>query len=702
VLAFSGLLGLLVASASPERYGLPVLLRCSRPAKWFIAAVGVTLSALVLALVAAISQSSFSWALLDISQSLVTASWILFLSRLGSDDATHTDAPTLYDKIGVIAGVLLVGALFTSIPASFTGLLSKASVLQLRHLSQLLLGFLGLLAAIVVYLRATRAQKWAYKYLCIAVGIIFAHDIWLYSDVILSGQIDQNLLIVWGFILAMTSPLLALASVRIGALGFSPFVSRTAVLNGTAVLVATLYVLLVASIGYVIQTGFGVWSEIILAIFLAAATIVLLALLTSNRIQSHTRVMISKHFFRYRYDYRNEWLRLTRTLSDSEALPDLRLRAIRALGELVGCRWGQLWTRDGSRGYSRSATWKEAPPGPGSLGNNDPLVTFLSEKGWVVDIKELDLHPALYDGLKVPEWLHGMRDAWVVTPLYHLGSLLGIAVLGAPTTRHDLNWEDHDLLKAAGQQVSSYLALINTTEELVRARQFETLNRLSAYVLHDLKNISAQLSLVCANGKRFSHNKEFLDDAFSTIESATQKVDTMVADLRKCVRRESSRHAVVSVQYVLERVVKRRASRAPAPVIKAIQGNPLAMVVPHRFERILEHLIQNAQEATPPNGRVEVSACIHQNEARISVVDSGGGMDESFVRTRLFEPFDTTKGNAGLGIGVYESRQTAEEFGGRLEVISTPGKGSTFSLYLPLATTTPAPQPTECAAEELQ
>jgi signal transduction histidine kinase len=85
--------------------------------------------------------------------------------------------------------------------------------------------------------------------------------------------------------------------------------------------------------------------------------------------------------------------------------------------------------------------------------------------------------------------------------------------------------------------------------------------------------------------------------------------------------------------------------------------------------------------------------------AVIEVQDTGMGMEPDFVRERLFKPFVTTKGNAGMGIGVYEVREYARSEGGDVEVDTAPGAGTLFRLSLPLEEALPAVLPTTVAAQ---
>jgi signal transduction histidine kinase len=73
-----------------------------------------------------------------------------------------------------------------------------------------------------------------------------------------------------------------------------------------------------------------------------------------------------------------------------------------------------------------------------------------------------------------------------------------------------------------------------------------------------------------------------------------------------------------------------------------------------------------------------------QNHIHIIVSDNGSGMSESFINLRLFKPFDTTKGNAGMGIGVFEAKQFFESVAGSLRVESVEGQGTQMIICLPV------------------
>jgi putative PEP-CTERM system histidine kinase len=221
-------------------------------------------------------------------------------------------------------------------------------------------------------------------------------------------------------------------------------------------------------------------------------------------------------------------------------------------------------------------------------------------------------------------------------------------------------------------------------EKLAETRQFEALNRLTAFLMHDLKNIVAQQELVVSNAQRFKHRADFIDDAFMTIRGGTDRIKKVLEQLAGASR---TRPAVgrVDLSKVLMEVRSQCADRMPIPDIE--MPDEAAWVHMNRDEvaSVLLHLVRNAQDATPKDGRITISLSRSAGDHVIEVADTGCGMDEAFVRNRLFRPFDTTKGAEGMGIGAYQARHIVRLAGGDLDVKSRVGSGTTFTVRLPTA-----------------
>jgi signal transduction histidine kinase len=102
-------------------------------------------------------------------------------------------------------------------------------------------------------------------------------------------------------------------------------------------------------------------------------------------------------------------------------------------------------------------------------------------------------------------------------------------------------------------------------------------------------------------------------------------------------------------------------------------------------------LVQNAVDASSPIQPVTVRMGGGDGHVTISIADCGTGMDAEFVRTRLFQPFASTK-QGGFGVGAFEAKSLVSAMSGRLTVESKPGEGSLFTIILPAAEAAPEPK----------
>ena len=272
----------------------------------------------------------------------------------------------------------------------------------------------------------------------------------------------------------------------------------------------------------------------------------------------------------------------------------------------------------------------------------------------------------------------------IIIPVFMNKSVYGFFVLALPEEQGLLNWEDRDLLFALSKQLSNYLSLNEANESLAESKQFDAFNRMSAFLVHDLKNVQAQLGLINSNAKRHRDNPAFIDDVFETIHSATTRLDKVLEQLRNKQLAESSKQTV-QVNELIGKVVSQR--NVQQPTITANMSADIELLIDKEtLFSVLNHLLQNAQEATSDQGWVKINSEKIKDNLHIAIIDNGCGMSEQFIKNRLFKPFDTTKGNAGMGIGVYEAKQFIESIGGTMQVTSFVDEGSIFTLVIPCDT----------------
>jgi putative PEP-CTERM system histidine kinase len=319
------------------------------------------------------------------------------------------------------------------------------------------------------------------------------------------------------------------------------------------------------------------------------------------------------------------------------------------------------------------------------------LIAFLQTRGWIIDVDEYRSAPRRYDGLQLPTWLLEMPTCWLVIPLQVADELIGFAVLAHARTPVQVNWEVRDLLKTASRQAAGFLAQMHATESLLEARKFDAFNRMSAFVVHDLKNIVTQLSLMLKNAKRLHANPEFQQDMLATIENSLDKMRQLMLQLREG-EANSSGFSGVDLMPIARRIGALAAQRGRAVELRMSGESVVTRGNEERIERVLGHVVQNAIDATRAADRVWLEVARSSGQAKVVVGDTGQGMTQEFVRTRLFKPFNSTK-EGGMGIGAYESFQYLKELGGSIDVDSEIDRGTIVTIRLPLLETQARPEP---------
>lgn len=626
--------------------------------------------------VALAAQSLEASALNAVFDMLRIALLLVYLARL-LQPAGDTGARSLV----TIAWLLPLGAWLANLLAvAAPHLLGDSG--RIAFLVQLAAPVYGLLLLEQFFRRTPREFHWNIKPLCLGLGCIFLYDVYLYSLAMLFGVLDGASVEARGPVHALAVPLLFLATRRHADWRASAQVSRVVVFHTATLMAIGAYLLLIAAAGYYVQHFGGNWGRALQLATVAAALLALVVVALSGSVRSRLRVFIAKNFFAYRYDYRAEWLRFTARLSGEAAPQAMGERVVQGLAEMLQCPGGALWAAPaGGAEHTVAGRWN-LPPVTAREPVDSSLCRFLAASGWIVDLDEYRREPGRYEGLDAPAWLLAQADFWLVVPLFVGQELLGFVVLRRAPNATEMSWEVRDLLKTASRQGASFLAQARATEALLEAQKFEAFHRMSAFVVHDLKNIITQLSLMLQNAKRLQHNPEFQQDMLLTVESSVEKMQTLMQQLREGDKPLGVVHGV-ELAGVAEQARAMATARGRRVEFEGAGGPLLVRGQPERLARVVGHLVQNALEATPAEGRVALRLAREGLFARLEVADTGHGMSPEFVANRLFKPFSTTK-SAGMGIGAYESFQYVKELGGRIDVDSEEGRGTTIRLWLPL------------------
>lgn len=546
---------------------------------------------------------------------------------------------------------------------------------------------LALLEAL--YRKASDAEKWQYKPLIIALGAAAVFDFVLLAESALFARVDIQLWQARGFVFALLVPVLTLSIRRITVWEIKVYISRDVVLQSTLVLAAGLYLCLLALTGFYLRYVGGSWSELLQTSFIVLGFVLMLLLLLSATVRRKVKVFIEKHFFANRFDYREQWLKLT------QGLRQVDLNQASRFQQILGVWLDSIHYQQGALLQFQTPTQIKVLALQQRPALTETELTLLERyyqqhqnDAWQLDLSESD---ELTTGLDQAE-----LKFQLLLPIRTKDQLWGVCLMQANAGQQlKLNWELRDYLSVVSEQIAALLQLIQHSDKLSENAQFAAFSRMSAFVVHDLKNVKAQLDLLLRNAVKHKHNPEFIEDSFTTLAAMQHRLDHMLSQLTS---KQSPTHALRSftVASLLEQVISQRcANKLPTPELIVKQDASLTLDK-ERFANIIFHLLDNAQHATADDGQIRIILDASAEQLKIEISDTGSGMTADFIEHRLFKPFDTTKGNAGMGIGVYDAKTFIEQAGGSIKVQSQPGLGTTFQLKLPLHLTNNI-QPAEIA-----
>ncbi len=523
------------------------------------------------------------------------------------------------------------------------------------------------------------------KLICIAVGVMIAFDAYYALSSLLKPHAVTGISGARATVVLAASLVLLLGTLTLPKESIDPHaklsLSRPAILYIVlfSLSAAILTIFALASL-YIRRVGGGI-GEAIYLLLVSGAIIAVVFLLTSNSFRNLLNVLINKHLFSHKYDYRTEWLKLIDGLSKPANNQEAYGIALKVTMDIFKSPGGALYIAKGDS-FSLALTQHCNVDPDITEPLNAPFARVFKESEWVFFPNLPPTHSPL-DRFNetLPDWIRYIDDVWLAMPMIYETKLTGFIILKEPNLNSSLNWEDLDLLKITGRQIASYIEGHRKSEALSEAKQFETFNKLSAFVMHDLKNLIAQQSLLVDNAVKHKDNPAFIDDAFGTIKSSVDRLNVL---LQKLQRSEPEASRSIDLKPVIIDAVSRCSRALPIPSLRLETDNLRLLAAPDTLSMVLVHLIQNAQEATKSSGFVDVSVTANDKIVQISIEDNGKGMDDYFVKHHLFKPFETTKAGKGMGIGVYQAKDYIEHLGGSIKVQSTINHGSIFIVQLPL------------------
>ncbi len=635
----------------------------------------LTLLALWSALAATAGAFS-SYALLAETIRILATIWLLqkMFANDGRDESVRLVKP-------VVAALVFVELLQPVLMLIAVTGDSDAMVFQIA-MAMRMLGATGALVLLHnLYSGAAGSSRLLLRSSAVALACLWAFDLNYYLLAWMGEKPPALLSALRGFAIAIIAVPMALgASNATQDLEFRP--SRKVTFQSLSVLLIGFYIVAMLVVTQSLESVGGELSRFTQVAFLIVASLIALIWLPSKRLRGWLRVIVAKHLFAHRYDYREEWLRFTKTVSrGSNSDATLHERAVKALADITDSNAGLLLAPNEEAQLELVARWQWKSIEVPAIAAPYQLAGVLEENNYILNLDELRKGINRHgERAFVPDWLIASDDAWAVVPLLHYDRLVGTIVLGRPATHRPLDWEDLDLLRVAGQQIASYLAEQSGQEALMEASRFDEFNRRIAFVMHDIKNLASQLSLLARNAEKHAENPEFRADMLVTLRNSSDKLNGLLARLSRYGSGQSNASELVNLEAVAHGVAERFAQLECVELVR--QEECPVHADPEALEQALIHLVQNAIDASAKGAPVYLDVTNDGMFGRIEIIDSGKGMTPGFIRSGLFKPFVSSK-DGGFGIGAYEARELIRAMGGQLEVESREGLGTRFTIKLP-------------------
>jgi len=537
------------------------------------------------------------------------------------------------------------------------------------------------------YRAAVGIMRWRIKFMVLGLGVLFVVRIYIGSQILLFHAVDLSLQTVSSGVLLVACLLIVRSLFRAGHFDVDVYPSHAVLHNSFTVLLAGIYLLIVGLFARVV-TFLGGDASFTLKAFLVLVALVLLAvLLLSDHVRLRTSRFVSRHFQRPLYDYRTVWRRFTEGTASCVTQAELSNAAVKLVTDIFQVLSVSIWLVDEKRErlvFAASTFLSEArgsalnPENADALevinalrNHPEPVDIDATKEGWAAVLQKC--HP--------DEFRKGGNR--VCVPLLVNGDVVGLLILGDRVGGAPFSLQDFDLLKCVGDQTAANLLKVQLSRKLLQAKELEAFQTMSAFFVHDLKNTASTLNLMLQNLPVHFDDPAFREDALRGVSKTVAHINRLIGRLGM-IRHELQIKGVASdLNEVVAKSLTGWEDISGVHLEKELRPLPEILLDQEQMVKVVTNLVLNAKEAVGKDGRIRIETRQTNGWVVLMVTDNGCGMSVEFLNRSLFRPFQTTK-KTGLGIGMFQSKMIVEAHGGRVEVESTPGRGTTFRILMPL------------------
>jgi len=500
----------------------------------------------------------------------------------------------------------------------------------------------------------------------------------------------SNYLLHWGlplFSLSSLYSLLVSLFFAIAILKYKPLEIHTLIKGGIlysslSAVVLVIYILVVKRVSDLIGGVAGtrsLWTE---ALFVLA--LVILSRPLKNRVEG----VIDRFFYRGKYEHQKELMDFTETLSDVTDPQQLVQATANFIAQAFHIRRVIVFLLD--RESNRFVPC--CPQGIESeveFGSDSPLAEKLKISKAPLEFE--DLREALGAHPDV-EKLITIR-ASIVVPMLVKDELLAFAILGEKVSKHGWAVEDLELLTLFFNQAAMaisralmYQEVKAKERQLMRSEKLAALGELSAGIAHEIRN---PLGVISGSAQTLGKitDQQTREELIQFIIGETERLNNLLRDFLDFARPREPNPTVCDLRKLADHSIEMVASKAAECGVRIEKQYapdlPLIVVDPGQIEQIFVNLELNAIEAMPQGGTIKVG--IKKSDSKrlaIKISDAGCGIPAE-IRSRIYDPFFTTK-EAGTGLGLSVVHRIVENHGGEISLSTAEGKGTTFTVTLPI------------------